>query len=89
MCEREPSQAPRPPGYAAVAPWLTSHDTEAELTFLRAVFRAEEKPGSRIMNGDSINHVEVDLAGTSVMLFDAPSTWRTPGHPRIYVHDVD
>lgn len=83
------SEAPRPHGYAAVAPWLISADTVAELTFLGSVFAATEKPGSRIMNGDRINHVEVDLAGTTLMLFDAPSSWRTPGHLRIYVHDVD
>ena len=41
------------------------------------------------MNGDKINHVEIDLAGTPVMLFDGSDSWRTPGHMRIYVHDVD
>jgi PhnB protein len=84
-----PAGAPRPAGYATVAPWLISTDTAAEIEFLHKVFGATEKPGSRIMNGDKINHVEIDLAGTAVMLFDGADSWRTPGHMRIYVHDVD
>lgn len=84
-----PADAPRPAGCAAVAPWLISADTARELEFLHQVFGATEKPGSRIMNGDRINHVEVDLAGTTVMLFDAADSWRTPGHLRIYVHDIE
>jgi PhnB protein len=72
-----------------VTPWLISADTAAEIEFLHKVFGATEQPGSRIMNGDKINHVEIDLAGTAVMLFDGADSWRTPGHMRIYVHDVD
>jgi PhnB protein len=86
---RNPKDAPRPAGYATVASWLISADTAAEIEFLHEVFGATEQPGSRIMNGDKINHVEIDLAGTAVMLFDGADSWRTPGHMRIYVHDVD
>jgi uncharacterized glyoxalase superfamily protein PhnB len=90
MISQQPaSEAPRPPGYATVAPWLISADTAAELSFLADVFGAIERPGSRVMDGDRINHVEVDLAGTTLMLFDAPPTWTAAGHLRIYVHDVD
>ncbi len=85
----DPAAAPRPAGYATVAPWLISADTQAELDFLATVFGATEQPGSRVMNGDTINHVEVDLAGTSLLLFDAPPSWRAPAHLRVYVHDVD
>jgi PhnB protein len=78
-----------PPGYSPVASWIISRDTAAELTFLSAVFGATEKPGSRIMNGGKINHVEIDLEGTALMLFDAGSSWPlTPAHTRIYVNDL-
>lgn len=81
---------PAPPGYSPVASWIISRDTAAELTFLSAVFGATEKPGSRIMNGDKINHVEIDLAGAALMLFDAGSSWPlTPAHTRIYVTDLN
>jgi PhnB protein len=73
-----------PPGCSPVASWIISRDTAAELTFRSAVFGATEKPGSRIMNGDKINHVEIDLAGTAMMLFDAGPSWPlTPAHTRI------
>ena len=85
----DPADARRPPGGATLTPWLISADTESELEFLAAVFGAGEQPGSRVMNGASINHVEVDLAGSSVMLFDAPTAWQTPGHLRVYVHDLE
>jgi PhnB protein len=36
-----------------------------------------------------VNHVEVDLAGTAVMLFDAGPSWpATPAHTRVYVTSV-
>ncbi len=80
---------PAPRGYSPVASWIISRDTAAELTFLSAVFGASEKAGSRIMNGDKINHVEIDLAGTAMMLFDAGPSWPlTPAHTRIYVNDL-
>jgi PhnB protein len=82
-------RAPVPPGYSPVSSWIISRDTAAELTFLSAVFGATEKPGSRIMNGGRINHLEIDLAGTALMLFDAGFSWPlTPAHTRIYVTDV-
>jgi uncharacterized glyoxalase superfamily protein PhnB len=80
---------PTPEGYAAVASWIISPDTAAELGFLSAVFGAVETPGSRIMTDGRVNHVEVDLAGTAVMLFDAAPGWApTPAHTRIYVADL-
>jgi PhnB protein len=83
-------RAPAPPGYSPVASWIISRDTAAELTFLSAVFGASEKPGSRIMNGGKINHVEIDLAGTALLLFDAGSSWPpTPAHTRIYVTGME
>jgi uncharacterized glyoxalase superfamily protein PhnB len=73
-----------------VAPWIISKNTAAELAFLAAVFGASEKPGSRIMDGNRINHVEIDLAGAVVLLFDSFPDWApTPAHMRVYVADVE
>ena len=78
-----------PAGYGRLAPWIISSNTAAELDFLAAVFDAAERPGSRIMSGDRINHVEVDLAGAPVLMFDSLPGWSpTPAHMRIYVADA-
>jgi PhnB protein len=79
-----------PAGYGRLAPWIISPDTAAELEFLAAAFGAVEKPGSRIMNGSRINHVEVDVGGCALLLFDSGSAWPpTPAHLRVYVEDVE
>jgi PhnB protein len=79
-----------PPGYGRLAPWVISSDTAAELAFLAAAFGARETPGSRIMNGSSINHVEVEVGDCPLLLFDAGPGWPpTPSHLRVYVADVE
>ena len=54
------------------------------------VFGAQERPNSRMLNADgTIGHVEVELAGSVVMMFDAQPGWPDlPAHLRIYVDDV-
>lgn len=80
-----------PPRYARVNAWVISRDTDAEVSFLTSVFGAAETPGSRMLDADGdIGHVEVELGGTVVMLFDAKPGWpATPAHLRVYVDDVD
>ena len=78
-----------PPGYGRLAPWVISRDTAAELDFLAAAFGAAEQPGSRIMDGSRITHVEVDVGGCPLLLFDSGPGWPpTPSHLRVYVADV-
>jgi PhnB protein len=73
-----------------MSPWLISRDTAAEIAFLAAVFGAEEIPGSRVMDGDAVRHVEVSLVGSSLLMFDAAPSWpQTPSHLRLYVDDLD
>ena len=88
----EPDEQERiatPAGYGRMAPWIISKNTASELAFLAVVFGATEKPGSRIMDGDRVNHVEIELAGAAVLLFDAFPDWApTPAHMRVYVADV-
>lgn len=78
-----------PTGVDRISPWIISRDTAAEIEFLHAVFGAVEKPGSRVMNGENIAHVEVELAGMGLLMFDATAGWRaTPSHLRLYVADL-
>ena len=53
-------------------------------------FGAQERPSSRMVNADgTIGHVEVELAGSVVMMFDAQPGWPDlPAHLRVYADDV-
>jgi uncharacterized glyoxalase superfamily protein PhnB len=80
-----------PERYSRVDPWVISPDTEAEIAFMDAAFGAEETPGSGLVGPDGlIGHVEVELGGSVVMLFDARPGWPAlPSHLRVYVADAD
>ncbi|WP_033324961.1 VOC family protein [Actinomadura atramentaria] len=79
-----------PDRYARVNAWVISRDTDAEVRFLASVFGAVETPGSRMLDADGdVGHVEVELGGSVIMLFDAKPDWpETPAHLRVYVDDV-
>lgn len=76
-----------PARYSRVDPWVISSNTDAEIAFLTTVFDGKETPGSRMLGPDGrIGHVEVELGGAVIMLFDAQPDWPpTPAHLRIYV----
>src|SRR4051812_3069174 len=79
-----------PAGGDPISNWGISRGTAAEMSFLAAVFGAEEVPGSRVTDGDAIRHAEVSLCGSSVFMFDAAPAWPpTPSHTRLYVDDLD
>lgn len=82
--------SPVPEGYSRVDPWVISADTDAEIAFMGDAFNGHERPGSRMLNADgTIGHVEVDLGGSVVMMFDAQPDWPpVPAHLRIYVGDA-
>ena len=79
-----------PPGYSSVDPWVISRDTNAEIAFLEEAFGASERPHSRFLNPDgTIGHVEVELAGAAVLMFDSQPGWLPlPAHLRVYVDDA-
>lgn len=81
---------PVPERYSCVDPWVISPESDAEIAFLEEVFGAEETPGSRMLGPDGrIGHVEVELGGAVIMLFDAQPDWPpTPAHLRVYVADT-
>jgi PhnB protein len=80
-----------PPRYARVNAWVISRDTDAEVRFLTAAFGAVETPGSRMLGSDGdIDHVEIEVGDSVIMLFDAKPGWPpTPAHLRVYVGDVE
>jgi len=80
-----------PARYSRVDPWVISADTEAEIAFMEAAFGAKETPGSRMVGPDGlIGHVEVELGGSVVLLFDARPEWPAlPSHLRVYVAAAD
>lgn len=57
---------------------------------MRRAFGAQERPHSRMLNADgTIVHVEVELADSVVMMFDAQPGWPDlPAHLRVYVDDA-
>jgi PhnB protein len=79
-----------PSGHSRIDPWVISRDADAEIRFMNRAFGAQERPNSRMLNADgTIGHVEVELAGSVVMMFDAQPGWPDlPAHLRVYVDDV-
>lgn len=80
-----------PEHYTSITPWIISTSSADLITFLKAVFDAEEIPNSRICNeaGDII-HVVVKLGNALVMLFDSRAGWGpTPSFLNVYVEDLE
>jgi PhnB protein len=80
-----------PANYTSVTPWIISPSTDRTITFLTAVFGAEEVPNSRIINAEGrIIHAVVKLADAMILLFDAREGWGpTPTFLNVYVDDVE
>jgi len=84
---------PVPDGCTTVTPWLISRDTARLIDYLKEAFGAEEI--ARLAGGDGdgdgrIEHAEVRIGDSGVMMFDARPDWPpTPGVLRLYVPDAD
>ena len=80
-----------PEGFGTVTPWIISRDSAELIDFLAKAFDAHEREGSRMTNPQGqIEHVEVTIGESVVMLFDAHATWpKTPAFFRLYVEDAD
>ena len=80
---------PVPAGYHTVTPWIIANDAAKLIDFLKEAFGAEETAGSRFYNKDGkIDHVEVRIGDSVVMMFDTRETWPpTPSFLRLYVED--
>jgi PhnB protein len=80
---------PVPDGYATVTPWIISRDTAQLIDYVKEAFGAEET--ARLAGSDGrIEHAEVRIGDSVVMMFDARPDWpSTPGFLRLYVADAD
>ena len=80
-----------PDNYTAVTPWIISKSSADLITFLKAVFDAEEIPNSRITNKEGvIIHAVVKIGDAMILLFDSRKGWPpTPVFLNLYVNDVD
>jgi uncharacterized glyoxalase superfamily protein PhnB len=80
-----------PQGYHTVTPWLISRDTARLIAFLEQAFDAREIEGSRMLNASgAIDHVEVSIGDSILMLFDSRESWPdTPSFFRLYLPDAD
>jgi PhnB protein len=79
----------QPQGYYAVTPWIISRDTTRLIEFTTQAFGAAEL--GRLPGPDGrIEHAEVRIADSVVMMFDAWDGWPdTPAFLRLYVPDCD
>jgi hypothetical protein len=65
---------PVPEGYATVTPWIISRDTAQLIDFVKEAFDAEET--ARLAGSDGrIEHAEVRIGDSVVMMFDARPDW--------------
>ena len=78
----------KPAGYTSVAPYLTVNGAQATIDFLVAVFGAVPLTIQR--RDDKIQHGEVRIDDTVVMLTDAVEGWpAVSSNVHVYVKDVD
>jgi len=79
----------QPAGYHAVTPWIISRDTARLIEFTEEAFGAT---GLGRVSGPAggIEHAEVRIGDSVVMMFDARDGWpETPAFLRLYVPDCD
>ncbi|MFH8748867.1 VOC family protein [Streptomyces rimosus] len=80
---------PVPHGYHTVTPWIISRDTVQLIDFMKRAFGAEELACMASKDG-VIEHAEVRIGDSVVMMFDARPEWPpTPGFLRLYVEDAE
>lgn len=78
----------KPAGYTSVAPYLIVNGAQATIDFLVAVFGAV--PLTMHRRDDTIQHGEVRIDDTVVMLTDAVEGWpAVASNVHVYVQDVD
>jgi PhnB protein len=79
----------KPHDYTTVSPYLIVNGASETIEFLTKVFGATEL--RRFPNADGkINHAEVRLEDTVLMLADSAEGWQAvPTHVHIYVPNVD
>lgn len=82
---------PVPAGYHTVTPWIIAKGASGLVSFIKKVFDGKETEGSRVLNANGlIDHVEVLIGDSVIMLFDRRQDWpETPSFLRVYVEDAE
>jgi uncharacterized glyoxalase superfamily protein PhnB len=78
----------KPQGYSSVSPYLIVQGAEATIAFLEQVFGAQRLRYVSRPDG-LVQHAEVRIDDTVVMLADGPEGEAVPTHVHVYVPDVD
>jgi uncharacterized glyoxalase superfamily protein PhnB len=80
---------PVPEGNGTVTPWIITPDTSQLIEYVKKAFDAEEL--ARVLGeGNRIDHAEVRIGNSVVMMFDSRPGWPPlPAFLRLYVHDAD
>jgi PhnB protein len=80
-----------PEGSHTVTPWIIAKGASELFSFIEKIFEGKEKAGSRMVNAKGfIDHVEVQVGDSVIMLFDGREGWpETRGFFRLYVEDAD
>lgn len=84
-----PKVRPVPEGYHTVTPWIIVKGAAQLIDFMKQAFGAKEM--GRVYNiSGTIDHAEVRIGDSVVMLFDWREGWPvTPSFMRLYVEDGD
>ncbi len=79
-----------PDGYHTVTPWLISRDSARLIKFLETAFKAEPLGDPVYGENGSIEHAELRIGDSVVMLFDTHEDWPdTPAYHRLFLPDAD
>jgi len=80
---------PVPQGCCTVTPWIIGPATDQLIDYLKAASGAEEL-GRLVGASGSVEHAEVRIGDSVVMMFDArPDAPPTPAFLRLFVEDAD
>jgi uncharacterized glyoxalase superfamily protein PhnB len=79
-----------PAGYASVNPFVITSDVESVTTFVREVFGARERPGTRTMDDDGLLlHLELAVGDSTIAVAERKPGWpTTPSLLQVWVDDM-
>lgn len=86
------SPVPLPPGYHSVNPYIVVADAERFIEFLGTVFNGSEQGERELRHGGAIDHAEVLIGDSVVMISEAVGDRFGGARPCVhfvYVDDVD
>jgi uncharacterized glyoxalase superfamily protein PhnB len=81
---------PVPAGYHSVTPWIVTSDSAKAIAFIEEAFGGTELDGRFTTEEGRIDHAEVRVGDSVVMLFDSHDDWPVmPALLRLFIAGVD